>query len=272
MDLLNATHLQAPSGLPTQKWTTEQVLAIHTWTPTLCSFRISRPRSFRFRAGHYARLGLQAANGTLVWRPYSIVSAVTDEYLEFLAVLVPEGEFSLCLADLRLGDAVQLEKLSFGFLTLDQLASGEDLWLIASGSGLGPFISILREASVWQDFQRIFVIHSVRRAAELAYREDIQRIAQEHKSLSEAALADLCYLPIVTREAQATTLSGRIPLLLETGQLEQAAGRVLQAATSRIMVCGNPDMSRDLRQLFISRGFATTRRGVLGQMAFEKYW
>ena len=257
----------AGSVEPERKWTTEQVLSIRHWTPTLLSFRITRNPDFRFKPGHYARLGLGAGED-MVWRAYSMVSAAHDDTLEFVAVLIPGGAFSERLARLQVGDVIQVDKLSFGFLTVDQLAPGKDLWLLSSGTGLGPFVSILRDPPVWQAFEKLIVVHSVRRAAELAYRDEIAMLPNE---LSNAR-ARLCYIPIVTREPGTSEFSERIPQLISDGRLERAAGTSLSLAESRVMVCGNPEMARELRQLLSSRGFATTRRGVLGQMAFEKYW
>lgn len=272
-----------PAAAPAANWTEERVLAIRHWTPTLLSFRTTRYRSFRFTPGHYARLGLgggaggqppasaaagseTAAGDGVVWRPYSMVSAATDEHLEFISVLVPGGAFSQRLAELRVGDAIRVDKAAFGFLTVDQLAPGRDLWMLASGTGLGPFVAILRDPAVWGRFERLILAHGVRRAGELAYRDEIEALA------ANAGGAQLVYLPIVTREAGATPLSGRIPQLLAAGALERAAAATLSVEHSRLMVCGNPEMARELRQQLGALGFSTTRRGVPGQMAFEKYW
>lgn len=271
MGSINEPGLQTFREVPgSEKWTSERVLSVHYWTPTLLSFRTTRYRGFRFTPGHYARLGLATTAGTLVWRPFSLVSAAYDTHLEFLAVLVPGGEFSDALGKLRVGDAVNVEKLSYGFLTVDQLARGRDLWLLASGTGLGPFISILRDPAVWHGFERLIVVHSVRRAGELAYRQEIGALSGE-PWLSEGG-ADLVYLPVVTREPEAAALTSRIPQLLAAGTLEAAAGHSLSVEASRVMVCGNPEMTRELRQMLSARGFASSRRGVPGQMAFENYW
>lgn len=252
-----------------EKWTTERVLAIRRWTPTLLSFRTTRYRSFRFTPGHYTRLGLGPDDDT-IWRPYSLASANYDDHLEFIAIQVPGGAFSAPLMQLRVGDAIRVDKLSYGFLTVDQLAPGRDLWMLASGTGLGPFLSILRDPAIWQNYRRLIVVHSVRHASELAWRDEIAEIPRGE--LFAEASASLCYLPIVTREPGVTALAERIPTLLADGRLEQAADSPLDVATARVLVCGNPEMSRELRQLLSARGFATNRRGVLGQMAFEKYW
>ena len=253
-----------------EKWTTERVLSVRYWTPTLLSFCTTRPRSFRFTPGHYARLGLAANDGNEVWRPYSVVSADYDEYLEFLAILVPDGAFSGALVKLKVDDEIKVEKASFGFLTVDQLAPGRDLWLLASGTGLGPMLSILKDPAVWQNFEYLIVAHSVRKSAELAYREEIGALRQN--PLFAEGHAQLVYIPVVTREPDATSLSSRLPELITNGMLEKTAGRTLNVTDSRLMICGNPSLLSESRQLLGARGFNTNRRGVLGQMAFEKYW
>ncbi|RDE49332.1 MAG: ferredoxin--NADP reductase [Candidatus Accumulibacter meliphilus] len=250
--------------------TPQEVLWIHRWTPGLLSLRVTRDSRFRFTPGHYARLGLPDSSGPAVFRPLSITSAPAEAHLEFFCTLVTGGAFSSLLDRCRVGDPVQVEKASYGFLTLDALAPGHDLWLIASGSGLGPYLSILRDPEVWSAFARIVVVHSVRRAAELAYAEELEHLAQQRSATTAAAR--LHYLPVVTREPGVTALSQRIPALLADGSLATATGLSIDPEHSRVMVCGNPEMSRELRALLSERGFRTTRRGVLGQMAFEKYW
>ena len=255
------------AGGPAVKSTSETVLAIRHWTPTLLSFRATRPAAFRFTPGHYTRLGLGSGE-EIVWRPYSLTSARDDDFIEFIAILVPGGAFSEKLRQLRVGDTFSVDKASYGFLTVDQLAPGKDLWLLASGTGLGPFMSILREPAVWQNFERLILVHSVRQSAELAWREEISALP----GLFASARATLSYIPVVTREPGATPLAERIPLLFADGRLEQAAGTALSLADSRLMVCGNPELAKELRQFLTNRGYATNRRGVPGQMAFEKYW
>ncbi|MBF7729225.1 ferredoxin--NADP reductase [Pseudomonas sp. N040] len=260
---------QAKAPNPEEKWTVEKVLSIHYWTPSLVSFRTTRASGFRFTPGHYARLAL-GSDEALVWRPYSLVSATDDDYLEFIAVLVPGGAFSQHLAKLAVGDAIKVDKACFGFLTVNQLAPGRDLWLLASGTGIGPFLSIVRDPAVWQAFEHLIVVHGVRHSADLAYREDFTALARQ--PLLAGARATLSYFPAITREPGASQLSGRIPQLLANGRLEQAANLPLSLADSRVMVCGNPDMAFEVRQHLSALGFATGRRGVPGQMAFEKYW
>lgn len=250
--------------------TVERVLSLRYWTSSLLSFRTSRDQNFRFTPGHYARLGLQCPKDKVVWRPFSVVSSTVNEYLEFFAVLVPNGEFSVPLSNIREGDTIQVDKTSYGFMTIDGFATGSDLWLLATGTGLGPFLSILRNSTTWNAFENIVLVHSVRYAVELAYRDEIQAIIQE--STLGTLPARLRYIPVVTRELWPDMLSARIPQLIEDGRLEQTANLKLDLNRSRIMVCGNPEMIRELRGLFTARGFQTNRRVAPGQLAFENYW
>lgn len=262
--------LALPSPGKTARTTRETVLWQHWWTPALVSLRVTRNPGYRFSPGHYARLGMADQAGRTVIRPLSIASAPTSSHLEFFCSLVPGGEFSGRLAGLRIGDPVEVEATAFGFLTLDALAPGTDLWLIATGTGLAPFMSMLRDPRVWTDFANVVVVHSVRRAAELAYADELRRLAAA--SRGPGASAVLHYLPVVTREPGASVLSERIPALVARDILVEVAGVALEPVHSRVMACGNPAMTRELRALLGERGFRTTRRGVRGQVAFEKYW
>lgn len=242
----------------------QHVTALRRWTSMLWSLRIDRPEDFRFAPGHYAKLGLDGPDGQSVWRPYSIVSATDDPELEFLIVLIPGGAFSEPLSRIEVGQSVQLASAIFGFFLEPQLAPGDTLWMLATGTGLGPYVSLLRTSGALDRYRRLIVVHSVRLAAELAYRDELEAMAATDTRLS--------YLPIVTREAGATALSGRIPALITDGTLAQHAGATLDPATDRVMVCGNPDFTTDMRALLNERGFVPCRRGNAGSMLFEKYW
>ncbi|CAG0984887.1 Flavodoxin/ferredoxin--NADP reductase [Burkholderiales bacterium] len=244
-------------------------MSIRRWTDTLLSVRVTRDPAFRFTAGHYARLGLVGREGEAVVRPLSIASAATDPHLDFLCTLVPGGAFSALLSASMAGDAAEVDRASYGFLTVGALAPGPDLWLLASGTGLAPFLSILLEPTVRTSFERIVVVHSVRIAAELAAARDVARLEREPAMPGRACLR---YLPVVTREPGASTLSSRIPALLEDGRLAAAAGIPIDVERSRVMTCGNPAMARDVRRILAARGFRPTRRSAPGQMVFENYW
>jgi ferredoxin--NADP+ reductase len=252
------------------KFTRQSLTAIQVWSPKLFSLRCSRDPGFRFRAGQFARLGVPKADGSLVWRAYSMVSAPHDEFLEFFSIVVPDGEFTSELSRLKVGDSLLVDKQAFGFLTLERFVGGRDLWLLASGTGLAPFLSILQDFEAWQRFERIVLVYSARTASELAYQELIHGLKQlEHL----AEFADkLVYLPLVTREQAPGCLHGRITTLLSNGELERAAGLALSPAHSRLMLCGNPQMIEDTRALLKQRDLQLSLTRRPGQVAVENYW
>lgn len=252
------------------KFTQETLLEVWSWTDSLFSLRCSRPPEFRFRAGQFARLGLCKADGSTVWRAYSMVSAPAEETLEFFSVTVPGGEFTSELCRLRPGDTLLVERQPYGFLTLDRFLDGRDLWLLATGTGLGPFLSILRDPEVWQRFEHILLVHSVRAAGELAYREHIGELPARMQP--QGGREKLRYLPLVTRETVPGTLHGRITMLLDSGELERAAGLALDPAYSRLMLCGNPQMIKDCRELLKARDLQLSLSRKPGQVAVENYW
>jgi ferredoxin--NADP+ reductase len=214
-----------------------------------------------------------------------MVSHPTEDALEFFSVVVPDGKFSPELAALAPGDTLWINKTVFGFLTLDQFADGEDLWLVSTGTGLSAYISMLREASTWQRFKRIVVLHGVRHAGELAYRDELLALQRQHNATPETLgnnQAKMIYLPVTSQEPLTPSLSpaispdllsaNRLTTLLTSGELEQRTGIPLQAERARIMLCGNPAMVTEMRALLAERGFAAGRRGVAGNLAVENYW
>ncbi|MBS7690791.1 ferredoxin--NADP reductase [Pseudomonas lalucatii] len=253
-----------------EKFTRQTLSDVHVWSPSLFSLRCSRDPGFRFRAGQFARLGVQKADGSLVWRAYSMVSAPHDDFLEFFSIVVPGGEFTSQLSRLKAGDSLLVDKQAFGFLTLDRFIDGRDLWLLASGTGLAPFLSLLQDFEAWQRFERIILVYSARTAGELAYQEQIRGLGQlEHL----AEFADrLTYLPLVTREQAPGCLTARITTLLESGELERAAGVELSPEHSRLMLCGNPQMIDDTRALLKQRDLHLSLTRRPGQVAVENYW
>lgn len=252
------------------KFTRETLLDVRPWTPNLFSLRCTRDPHFRFRAGQFARLGVTKADGSLVWRAYSMLSAPHDEFLEFFSIVVPDGEFTSELSRLEAGDSLLVERQPYGFLTLDRFVDGRDLWLLATGTGLAPFLSILQDFEVWQRFERIVLVYSARTGAELAYQELIGQLMQ--RDYLEEYAGKLTYLPVVTRESVPGALQGRITGLIETGDLETAAGLALTAEYSRVMLCGNPQMIEDCRTLLKQRDMQLSLTRRPGQVAVENYW
>ena len=273
-----ATHLPARQvgqlrccclAMSAEKYTLETVTWIKPWTDTLFSFRTTRSPDFRFVPGQFARLGVaiddaSAPDGSgqrIVWRAYSVVSASDEDFLEFYSVLVPTGEFTNAVAAMAPGDPLYVEKVPYGFLTTERFAPAKVLWMLSTGTGLGPFLSIARDPGALAQFDRLIVVNSVRHTAELSYRDVL---ADREPQVS--------YVPIVTRGAIAPMLADRIPHLISSGLLESATGVRFDPATSCVMLCGNPAMVDETRKLLTPLGFATSRRGAPGTLAVENYW
>ncbi|MCQ4323668.1 ferredoxin--NADP(+) reductase [Stutzerimonas stutzeri] len=253
-----------------EKFTRQRLLEVQTLTPNLFTLRTSRDPGFRFSAGQFARLGVRKPSGCIVWRAYSMVSAPHDEFLDFFSIVVPDGEFTSELSRLQAGDELLVDKQAFGYLTLDRFPDGRDLWLLATGTGLAPFLSILQDFEAWQRFERIVLVYSVREARELAYQQLIHALPQ--RDYLEGLGDKLTYLPVVTREQVPGMLHGRITRLIENGELERAADLRFEPQHSRIMLCGNPQMIEDTRAILKARdlNLSLTRRP--GQVAVENYW
>ena len=241
----------------------------HDWAPHLFSFRTVRPRGLAFVPGQFVRIGLAGADGAMVWRAYSIVSAPDAPELEFYSIVVPDGPFTQPLARLAVGDAIRIDPTVYGFLRIDRFAAGRDLWLLATGTGIAPFMAMLADPAVWQRFEDIVVVHSVRRRGELAYRDALTAWAHE----APTGTARLHYLPTLTADtASDDCATGRITQLLDDGRLESLAGRPLSVTDSRLMICGNPSMIKETRALLATRGMTPVRRETPGQFITENFW
>lgn len=250
-----------------EKYSLEKVLSIQPWTDTLFSFTMTRPAHFKFTAGQFARIGLKVGD-ELVVRAYSVVSSPFDETLEFFSIVVPDGAFTSNLQHLRIGDELYLEKIPYGFLTLAryQLPLPKDLWLLATGTGLAPFLSMLQDFETWSKYQHIHLVYSVRTASELAYVERIQEMAE---TFGEGH-SGFKFVPIITREPNAV-LHQRLPQLIENGELEQFVGLEFNPESTHVMLCGNPEMVEETKEALKARGLSMNRRGE-GNIAVENYW
>ena len=276
------------------------VLSKTTWTPNLFSFTVSRPDSFKFTAGQFVRLGVnpsqlkyykqlsavadtddddeeldETLNESLnedIFRAYSIVSSPFDEVLEFFSIVIPDGAFTSQLQHLEVGDELLLNTMPFGFLTLAryQKPLPKDLWLLATGTGLAPFLSMLQDLKTWEDYEHIILAYSARSTEELAYIEKIESLQEDFGSLVDNP-AKLIFIPIVTREAVEGALTERLPKLLLDGALQERAGIALDVDSTHVMLCGNPDMVEDTKETLKSLGLVMNRRGE-GNIAVENYW
>ncbi|WP_322881591.1 ferredoxin--NADP reductase [Pandoraea sputorum] len=252
------------------KYSPQTVTGMHFWTPTIFSIKTTRPPGLQFTAGQFVRLGLPGDDGELIWRAYSFVNSPAEDTLEFYVITIPEGQLTPRLSELKVGDELFVDHTAYGFLTLDRFTGGDDLWLLATGTGLAPFVSILRDPEVWHRFKRIFVVHSVRWERDLAYYEELRHFS--HPDIDPALVDKLHFAVSVTREQTPGALYGRITSLLASGELEKAVGATLDPATSRIMVCGNPDMIKELRAWFTGNGYAVSRTATPGPLVLEKQW
>ncbi|HEY2627951.1 MAG TPA: ferredoxin--NADP reductase [Usitatibacter sp.] len=257
--------------MSSDKFTTETITDVRPWTESLFSFRTTRDRGYRFVPGQFARLGVKSqGDDSVVWRAYSIASAAHDEHLEFFSVVVPGGAFTSRLAKLKEGDEIFVERRSYGFLTTDRFESGKDLWMLATGTGLAPFLSILHDFETWEQYENLILVQSVRTQPELAY-EDLIRGFEKSEYYAEYA-HKLRYARIVTREPVPGAFRDRVTKLVSNGVLEENIGLKLDHDRSRIMLCGNPEMVEDSRKLLVERGFRLSRRGEPGHLAVENYW
>jgi ferredoxin--NADP+ reductase len=237
-------------------WLPTTVVENRHWTDTLFSLRVKGAK-LDFQAGQFVRIALDI-DGERVARAFSFVNPPQDPLLEFYGVIVPEGPLSPRLARLAAGDTLYVASNPAGFLVLSELPQAETLWLLATGTGIAPFLSLLRSEAPWQRFRKIVLVHAVRHAAELTYREVIEKTNAK-------------YVTFVSREAHPGSLAGRIPAALRDGRLEAAAG-VAVDARSHFMLCGNPQMLRDTTAALAERGLRKHRRRAPGHITVESFW
>lgn len=266
---MSAPTVSVAAATASTKFTEEPIVSIHHWNPGLISLRVRRDPAYRFRPGQFARIGLHNEAGEIIWRAYSIVSAPDESFLEFFMVILPTGEFSSRVGGLVVGDLILVDRIAQGFLTLDRFVDGADLWLIATGTGLAPYIAMLRHAEIWQRFQRIVLVVSVREAHDFAYLQELEGLAQN----KEAGRAVLTVVRATTRDPAANgALHGRVTILTESGELERNVGFAMDHTRSRFMLCGNPEMVEAMRAILKARGFAMNRKLTPGHIIVENYW
>lgn len=231
----------------------ETVTAVRHWTPALFSFRTTRSRQFRFRSGQFVMLGIER-DGKRTLRAYSVVSPHYEDELEFLSIKVANGPLTSQLQHIRPGDALLIGTKATGTLVTDSLLPGRNLFLIGTGTGLAPFLSLIRDPDVYERFANVVLVHGVRNVADLAYAHEIEHDLPAHPLVGEQATAQLLYFPTVTREPFRNR--GRVTQQMETGALTDTLGLpALDAAHDRVMLCGSPGMLADMTGLLDRRGF-----------------
>jgi ferredoxin--NADP+ reductase len=241
-----------------EKWLEGRVVENRRWTEALFSLRVEAPR-LEFEAGQFVRIALDI-DGERVARPFSFVNPPAEALLEFYGIVVPEGPLSPRLARLGKGDTLWVAPRPAGFLVLSELPDAESLWLMSTGTGIAPFLSMLRTEAPWRRYRDIVLVHGVRHRRELVYQDVIR------------SMRNLKYISFVSREAAPGSLAGRVPAALADGRLEAAAGLRLAAETSQVMLCGNPDMLKDTTAALAARGMRKNRRRTPGHITVESFW
>ncbi|TNF53000.1 MAG: ferredoxin--NADP reductase [Burkholderiales bacterium] len=246
----------------------ERVLTVHHWTDRLFSFTTTRDTALRFSNGHFTMIGLRV-DGKPLLRAYSIASPNYAEHLEFLSIKVQDGPLTSRLQHIQPGDTVIVGKKPTGTLLIDYLLPAKRLYLLATGTGLAPFLSVIRDPETYEKFEQVVLVHGVREVKELAYRELLERELKQDEFLGEMVQQQFLYYPTVTREA--FVHQGRIPHIIDNGQLGKDLGLPdLNPAEDRVMICGSPEMLRDLKALCEKRGFAEGSTTRPGQFVIER--
>ena len=246
----------------------EKVTSIHHWNKRLFSFRTTRNPGFRFRNGEFTMLGMEV-DGKPLMRAYSMASANYEDELEFFSIKVPDGPLTSRLQHIREGDTILVNSKTTGTLTLDRLKAGKRLYLISTGTGMAPFLSLIKDPETYEAFEHVILTHGVREIADLTYENLILDELPNHEYLEDLVREQLTYYPAVTREPYPTR--GRLTALIESGQLFTDLGFPLpDPEHDRFMVCGSIALNRDMRELLDERGFTESLRGERAEYAVER--
>ena len=245
------------------KWVKGKVVRLRQWTEELYSVQVEADID-PFIAGQFNRLALEI-DGEMVGRPYSFVNGPDNPLHEFYFITVKDGPLTAELIKLQAGDALYLAPRGAGFFILSEVPDADTLWMLSTGTAIGPFLSILSTDEVWQRFRNIVLVHAVRTAEELAYQDEIRAFLEQHPD-------QLQFIPFVSREETEFAIKGRVPVAIEDGRLEQSAGLEIASEHSQVMICGNPAMVKDTQSVLEARGLKKNRRREPGQITTEQYW
>jgi ferredoxin--NADP+ reductase len=268
---LTETMLSAPPLEPTGSLSVETVLSVTHWNQHLFSFTVTRPSTFRFRSGEFVMIGLAGEGGKPLLRAYSMASPSYDETLEFLSIKVADGPLTSRLQKIVVGDQIYLGRKPTGTLVADALIPGRRLFLLGTGTGLAPWMSIIRDPETYSRFEQIAVVHSVRTVSDLAYRDMLESLLADDPLISEEAAAQLTYIPTVTREPFHTT--GRIDALMRDGTLFQGKlgePKKFDPEHDRIMMCGSMSMLKETAAMLDGFGFAEGSNSKPGEYVIER--
>lgn len=254
---------------PNAAYHIERVNWVRHWNEHLFSFAISRPPSFRFRSGEFVMLGLPGEARPIL-RAYSIASPAHADELEFLSIKTPDGGLTSRLQRIAAGDGVYLGRKATGTLVADALKPGKRLFLLATGTGLAPFLSIIRDAEIYDRFAQVVIVHSVRQIGDLAYRDELSGLLAGDPLVQDQALVQLNYIPTVTRESFPTRQ--RITALLHGSELFRttAGQKHLDPLADRVMLCGGMAMIQECQTILKGLGFAEGSNAKPGDYVVEK--
>jgi ferredoxin--NADP+ reductase len=254
--------------LPMRPFHEERVLSVHHWTDRLFTFTTTRDAGLRFSNGHFTLIGLKV-DGKPLLRAYSIVSANYEDHLEFLSIKVPDGPLTSRLQHVQPGDEIVVGRKPTGTLLIDYLLPGKRLYLMSTGTGLAPFMSIVRDPLTYEKFEQIILVHGVREVDELAYHDLLVEHLPQHEFLGEMVTQQLRYYPTVTREPYRNM--GRITELVETGKLfTDLDVPPFDPLEDRVMICGSPSMLRDLKRILQDSGFREGSTTMPGDFVIER--
>ncbi|HBX71873.1 MAG TPA: ferredoxin--NADP reductase [Halieaceae bacterium] len=246
----------------------ERVTEVHHWTDRLFSFKTTRNPGFRFENGHFTMIGLEREGRPLL-RAYSMASANYEDQLEFFSIKVADGPLTSQLQNIRVGDELLVNSKATGTLVLDNLLPGRNLYLLGTGTGLAPFLSIIKDPAIYERFERVILAHGCRNVSELAYQDAITRELPAHEYLGDEIRGKLIYYPTVTREAFRNT--GRLTDLLHSDKLPADVGLPpIDPDNDRFMLCGSPSMLKDMGTLLNGRGFQESRHGKAAHYVIER--
>lgn len=246
----------------------ETVQTVHHWTDRLFTFTTTRDPALRFSNGHFTMIGLRVNDKPLL-RAYSIVSANYEDHLEFLSIKVPHGPLTSRLQHIRPGETVIVGRKATGTLVIDYLLPGRRLYLLGTGTGLAPFMSIVRDPETYEKFEQVVLVHGVRQVDELAYHDVLVEHLPNHEVLGELVTSKLRYYPTVTRQSYRNM--GRITELIQSGKLFADLGLpMIDPAHDRVMICGSPSMLRDLKAMLEQRGFKEGNTSTPGDFVIER--
>ena len=245
----------------------EEVLSVHHWNDTLFSFTTTRDPGFRFENGQFIMIGLEVGGKPLM-RAYSIASANYEEHMEFFSIKVQDGPLTSILQKIKPGDKILASKKPTGTLLVDNLKRGKHLYLLATGTGLAPFMSVIKDPEVYERFDKVILTHGVREVSELAYQSIINELP-ENEFFGEMVKGNLLYYPTVTREEFHTR--GRLTEALISGELASRVGLPeINVADDRFMLCGSPSMLKDFCVILDDMGFKETIRSDIGEYVIER--